>query len=149
MMTKNNENNQVPVTEESFFLEENTLNNDWMGSMMEDTVSSIEGELAVDVYETAKEMVVKAPVAGIDPENLDITLTEEMVMIKGERKEIREVDKSSYRLQECYWGSFSRTVDLPVKVLPDDANADFKNGILTIRIPKAVVNKIKKLKINI
>ena len=149
MMTKNNENSQVPVTEESFFLEENTLNNDWMGSMMEDTVTSIEGELAVDVYETAKEMVVKAPVAGIDPENLDITLTEEMVMIKGERKEIREVDKSSYRLQECYWGSFSRTVDLPVKVLPDEASADFKNGILTIRIPKAVVNKIKKLKINI
>ncbi|MDD5693325.1 MAG: Hsp20/alpha crystallin family protein [Patescibacteria group bacterium] len=149
MMTKNNDNNPVPVTEESFFLEDNTFNNDWMGSMMEDTVSNIEGELAVDVYETAKEMVVKAPVAGIDPENLDITLTEEMVMIKGERKEVREVDKSSYRLQECYWGSFSRTIDLPTKVLPDEANADFKNGILTIRIPKAVVNKIKKLKINI
>ena len=118
-----------------------------MESMVEE--AAVEGELAVDVYETAKDVVIKAPVAGIDPEDLDITITDEMVMVKGERKEEREVEKSSYHYQECYWGAFSRTVNLPVKVLPDDAKADFKNGILTIRIPKAITAKIKKLKVNL
>lgn len=149
MMAKNDNKGSLPITEESFFLEENTFGDNWMDSFSEDTSSAIEGELAVDVYETAKDIVVKAPVAGIDPDHLDLTLTDEMVMVKGERKEEKEVDKNSYHLQECYWGTFSRTVNLPAKVVPDEAKADFKNGILTIRIPKAANNKIKKLKVNL
>lgn len=149
MMAKNDNKGSLPITDESFFLEENTFGDNWMDSFSEDTSSAIEGELAVDVYETAKDIVVKAPVAGIDPDHLDLTLTDEMVMVKGERKEEKEVDKNSYHLQECYWGTFSRTVNLPAKVVPDEAKADFKNGILTIRIPKAANNKIKKLKVNL
>lgn len=149
MMAKNDNKGSLPITDESFFLEENTFGDNWMDSFSEDTSSAIEGELAVDVYETAKDIVVKAPVAGIDPDHLDLTLTDEMVMVKGERKEEKEVDKNSYHLQECYWGTFSRTVNLPTKVVPDEAKADFKNGILTIRIPKAANNKIKKLKVNL
>lgn len=148
-MAKNDNKGSLPITDESFFLEENTFGDNWMDSFSEDTSSAIEGELAVDVYETAKDIVVKAPVAGIDPDHLDLTLTDEMVMVKGERKEEKEVDKNSYHLQECYWGTFSRTVNLPAKVVPDEAKADFKNGILTIRIPKAANNKIKKLKVNL
>jgi len=149
MMAKKDDKNSLPITEESFFLEDNTFGDNWMETIADEAVSAIEGELAVDVFETAKDVVVKAPVAGIDPDYLDITLTDEMVMVKGERKEEKEVDKSSYHLQECYWGAFSRTVNLPTKVVPDEAKADFKNGILTIRIPKAANNKIKKLKVNL
>ena len=146
MMAKEDNKTTTPVTEESFFLEENTFGDNWMDTMVEQT--GVEGELAVDVYETTKDVVIKAPVAGIDPENLDITITDEMVMVKGERKEEKEVEQSAYHFQECYWGAFSRTVNLPVKVLADDAKADFKNGILTIRVPKVSTAKIKKLKVN-
>jgi HSP20 family protein len=149
MTAKNDDKKPLPVTEESFFLDDNTFSDNWMDSFAEDTSSAVEGELAVDVYETARDVVVKAPVAGIDSDNLDITLTDEMLMVKGERKEEHEVDKNSYHLQECYWGSFSRTVNLPAKVVSDEAKADFKNGILTIRIPKASSKTIKKLKVNL
>jgi len=138
-----------PVTEESFFLEETVLNNDWM-NMPETLVpeETVDGQLAVDVYETAKDMVVKAPVAGVEGEDIDITVTDEMVIIRGERKDVKEVDNGSYHAQECYWGSFSRTISLPQKGLADEAQASFSKGILTIRIPKAETNKLRKIKVN-
>jgi HSP20 family protein len=140
-----------PVTEESFFLEETVMNNEWLdqpetaSAVEEDT--TVDGQLAVDVYETAKDMVVKAPVAGVDGEEIDITVTDEMVIIRGERKDSKEVDTGSYHAQECYWGSFSRTVSLPQKGLADGAQASFAKGILTIRIPKAETNKLRKIKV--
>jgi HSP20 family molecular chaperone IbpA len=139
-----------PITEESFFLEDNVLTNDWME--MPETLAAeeptVDGQLAVDVYETAKDMVVKAPVAGVDGDDIDITVTDEMVIIRGERKDTKEVDKGSYHAQECYWGSFSRTVSLPQKGLADEAQASFSKGILTVRIPKAETNKLRKIKVN-
>lgn len=140
-----------PVTEESFFLEETVMNNDWMdlpGTTMVEEEATVDGQLAVDVYETAKDMVVKAPVAGVDGDNIDITVTDEMIIIRGERKDVKEVDNGSYHAQECYWGSFSRTVSLPQKGLADEAQASFSKGILTIRIPKAETNKLRKIKVN-
>jgi HSP20 family molecular chaperone IbpA len=140
-----------PVTEESFFLEETVMNNEWLDQpeiappVEEDT--TVDGQLAVDVYETAKDIVVKAPVAGVDGEEIDITVTDEMVIIRGERKDSKEVDTGSYHAQECYWGSFSRTVSLPQKGLADGAQASFAKGILTIRIPKAETNKLRKIKV--
>lgn len=143
MMAKKN---QTPITEESFFLDNNTLLGDFMSGVPE--LPAMEGELAVDVYENAKEIVVKAPIAGVGGDDIDITVTDDMIMIRGERKEEKEVDKSSFHLQECYWGSFSRTINLPHKCLPEEAKADFKNGILSIRVPKADINKLRKLKVN-
>jgi len=139
-----------PVTEESFFLEENILTDDWVNTGISEAPeeTALEGQLAVDVYETAKDIVVKAPVAGVDGDNIDITVTDEMVIIRGERSDIKEVDLSSYHAQECYWGSFSRTINLPQKGLADEAQADFKKGILTIRIPKAETNKLRKIKVS-
>ncbi|MDD5693670.1 MAG: Hsp20 family protein [Patescibacteria group bacterium] len=140
-----------PVTEESFFLEDTVLTNDWMGMPEGSTLeeeATVDGQLAVDVYETAKEIVVKAPVAGVDGEDIDITVTDEMVIIRGERKDVKEVDNGSYHSQECYWGSFSRSVSLPQKGLADEAKASFAKGILTIRIPKAETNKLRKIKVN-
>lgn len=105
------------------------------------------GELAVDVYQTAKDVVVKAPIAGVHHDDVDITVTDDMVAIKGERKEENEVDDESYHAKECYWGAFSRTISTPVPVVPEKANAKFKNGILTIRVPKASQSKLRKLKV--
>jgi HSP20 family protein len=140
-----------PVTEESFFLEDTVLTNDWMDmpeAVVTEEEATVDGQLAVDVYETAKEIVVKAPVAGVDGDDIDITVTDEMVIIRGERKDAREVDMGSYHAQECYWGSFSRTISLPQKGLADEAKASFAKGILTIRIPKAETNKLRKIKVN-
>ena len=148
MMMAKKDKDSLPVTEENFFLDENTMSNDWMDNVLPEI--PLEGELAVDVYETAKEIVVKAPIAGIDGnEDLDITIADDIVTVRGERKEEKEVEKDSYHAQECYWGAFSRTITLPAKVIADEAKADFKKGILTIRLPKAVTNKVKKLKVNV
>ena len=139
-----------PVTEESFFLEETVLSNDWLNSpeMAVEQETTVDGQLAIDVYETAKDMVVKAPVAGVDGDDIDITVTDEMVIIRGERKDVKEVDHGSYHAQECYWGAFSRSLNLPQKGLADEAKASFAKGILTIRIPKAETNKLRKIKVN-
>jgi HSP20 family protein len=140
-----------PVTEESFFLEDNILTDDWMAAPIvveAPEEPALDGQLAVDLYETAKEMVIKAPIAGVGGDDIDITVTDEMIIIRGERKEVKEVDLGSYHAQECYWGSFSRTLNLPQKGLADEAQADFSKGILTIRIPKAETNKLRKLKVS-
>ena len=114
-----------PVTEESFFLEDNILTDDWMESQVTTAPeeAAMDGQLAVDVYETAKDIVVKAPIAGVDGDDIDITVPDEMVIVRGERKDVKEVDLGSYHAQECYWGSFSRTIALPQKGLADEAQA--------------------------
>lgn len=149
MMAKKSQAKASPVTEESFFLEETTsLMDEYFNNPIDLPEAQIDGELAVDVYENGKEMVVKAPIAGVHGDDIDITITDDMVMIRGERKEEKEVDHSAYHLKECYWGSFSRTINLPSKGIPEEAQAEFKKGILAIRIPKAESNKLKKLKVN-
>lgn len=139
-----------PVTEESFFLEDNILTEDWLEAPVAEALEETtqDGQLAVDVFETNKEIVIKAPIAGVCGEDIDITVTDEIVIIRGERKNVKEVDLGSYHAQECYWGSFSRTLNLPKKGLADEAKADFSKGILTIRIPKAETNKLRKLKVS-
>ncbi len=139
-----------PVTEESFFLQDNILTEEWldMPIVAAPEEATVDGQLAVDVFETAKDVVIKAPIAGVGGDDIDITVTDEMVIIRGERKEAKEVDLGSYHAQECYWGSFSRTISLPKKGLADEAKADFSKGILTIRVPKAETNKLRKLKVS-
>ena len=98
-----NDNKDRTVTEESFFLEDNTFGDNWMDTMIEQP--DVQGELAVDVFETAKEVVVKAPVAGIVPDDLDITLTDEMIMIKGEKKRRKGSRKKCLSLSGMLLGS--------------------------------------------
>jgi len=107
----------------------------------------VEGQLAVDVYQTKNDVVIKAPIAGIDAEELDIAVTNESVAIKGERYDVKEVDTDEYHAQECYWGAFSRSVMLPVECDSEKAEASFKKGILTVRIPKLVKTKTRKIKV--
>lgn len=107
-----------------------------------------EGVLTLDVYRTPSEVVVESAIAGVGPEDIDINVTTDSITIRGERKRTREVHEDSYDLQECYWGRFSRSVILPEEVDADSATAEFKNGILTVRMPKKGRAKSKKLKVS-
>ena len=106
-----------------------------------------QGELAVDVYQTADAIVVKALVAGVQPGAIDIALTREMLTVSGTREDEREVEDDGYFQRELYWGSFSRTILLPEEVDVDMAEASEKHGILMIRLPK--VNKKKQTKLKV
>lgn len=104
-----------------------------------------EGQLSIDMYQTDKEVVVKAPVAGVNPEDLDIAVTEDMVHIRGKRHEEHKEERGNFIVRECYWGSFSRSQSLPVPVLADKADASInKKGVLTIRVPKAITKEKSK-----
>ncbi len=106
-----------------------------------------EGELAVDVYQTPEFVVIKALVAGVIPQNLDISLTRTMATIRGVREDEREVANENYFQKELYWGAFSRTILLPEEVDVDLAEAYEKHGILIIRLPK--INKSKETKLKV
>lgn len=116
-------------------------------STNENWMEEYEGQLAIDAYQTNDEVVIKAPIAGVRPEDLDVAITDEMVTIKGSRKEEHEMQKDSFFCQECYWGSFSRSYVLPIAVDADKAQASLKNGILTITLPKLEKTKIRSIKV--
>ena len=107
-----------------------------------------EGELAVDVYQTETDLVIQSAIAGVKPEFLDISMERDVVTIKGSREKPFE-EEGDYFTQECYWGSFSREVILPVEVDPDKAEATMKEGILTIRIPKILREKKRRIKVKV
>lgn len=109
--------------------------------------SDAEGQLTIDVYQTDTEVVIKSTIAGVKPEDLDVTINNDMVTIKGERKNEEAVNAENYYYQECYWGNFSRSVVLPIDIISDKAEASLKNGILTIRLPKADTTKTKRIQV--
>jgi HSP20 family protein len=114
---------------------------EWMGE--EET----EGQLTVDVYQTPDEIVIRSIVAGVRPEDLDVSITRDMVTVRGRREEAREVSDENYFHKELYWGAFSRTVMLPAEVEVENAQAMEKHGLLTIRLPKVDKEKQTKLKV--
>lgn len=106
-----------------------------------------EGQLALDVYQDKDNVIVKSTIAGVKPEDLDITIGSNEVTIQGERKQEEEVSSEDYFYQECYWGAFSRTLPLPVEIDVDRAAADLKDGILTLTLPKASRARTKKVRV--
>ncbi len=106
-----------------------------------------EGQLTIDVYQTDNDVVIKSTIAGVKPEDLDVSINNDMITIRGERKQDEQIHSENYYYQECYWGSFSRSVILPVDVLAEKIEASMKNGILTIRLPKATTNRTKKIQV--
>jgi HSP20 family protein len=96
-----------------------------------------EGQLAIDVYETPKKIIIKSTIAGVKPDDLDISLNNDMLTIRGKRDKDKKVKEENYLYQECYWGAFSRSVILPVEVEGDNIDAVLENGILTITLKKA------------
>ena len=130
--------------------DDNVLQDDFLDAPVidgEDWMAEAEGQLAVDVYQTKDNVVIKAPIAGVTADRLDIEVAEDIVNIRGERVEEKEVDREHYYVQECYWGSFSRSVILPTSTMAEKASAALKDGVLTITIPKVAQDKVKKIKV--
>ncbi len=113
----------------------------------EEWLSDYEGQLNIDVYQTKDNVIIKSTIAGVTPEDLDITIANDMVTIKGERKREEKIAQEDYFYQECYWGGFSRSVILPVDIDSEGVDADLKDGILTIILPKAAKAKTKKIRV--
>lgn len=108
---------------------------------------SSEAQLAVDVYQTPTEVIVISMIAGVKSEDLDISITREMVIIKAKREEPEAPEKEKYVYKELYWGSFGRTIILPDEVDADNSEAIEKHGLLIIRMPKINKNRSKSLKV--
>ena len=107
-----------------------------------------EGQLAVDAYQTNDSVVIKAPIAGVKSSEIEISITDEVVTIRGKRRQEPMVGEADYFCQECYWGSFSRSYIIPVPVDSEKAQAGLKDGILTILIPKQEKSKTRVIKIS-
>lgn len=116
-------------------------------SSNEEWMTDYEGQLNIDMYQTKDNVVIKSTIAGVRPEDIDITVANDMVTIKGSRKKEEEIDQDDYFYQECYWGGFSRSVIIPVDIDSEEIEADLKDGILTVIIPKAAKAKTKKVKV--
>lgn len=108
---------------------------------------NLPGQLAVDVYETPEKLIIQAPIAGIDKNDLDVSISDNQLSIQGTRKSGAEKDNANYYVQECYWGEFARSLTLPVPVKEDEIEAVLKDGVLTISFAKVEQNTVKKIQI--
>ena len=107
-----------------------------------------EGQLSVDVYQTDNSLVIRSTIAGVKPEDLEVTLNNDVITIRGKRYHEHDVPSENYFYQECYWGGFSRSIVLPVEVKPEKVEASLKNGVLTIVLPKAQKPKAVEVKVH-
>ncbi len=105
------------------------------------------GELPVDMFQTGEEVVIRALIAGVAPDDLDIAITRDMVTIKGMREESQEASDDDYYHRELFWGSFARSIVLPEEILIDEATADERHGLLEIRLPKVDKNRSTRLRV--
>jgi HSP20 family protein len=117
------------------------------GKGQEEWMNDFEGQLTIDMYQTKDNVIIKSTIAGVKPDDIDITIANDMVTIRGERSRDFEASAEDYFYQECYWGSFSRSVVLPVDVDIENVGADLKDGILTVILPKAAKAKAKKIRV--
>lgn len=120
---------------------------EWPGqSAIEEQVAE-EGELPVDMYQTPDSIVIRALVAGVSPDDLDIAITRDMVTIRGRREEVREAATDDYYHRELFWGGFTRTLLLPEEVVIDEAEAKEKHGFLEIVLPKVDKDRSTRLRV--
>ena len=116
-------------------------NNNWIEEENE------EAELTVDVYQTPADIVVQTMVAGVKPEDLELTISRDMITIRGKREELRTINEENFFTKELYWGAFSRTILLPAEVDPEEAEAVEKHGLLTVKLPK--IDKDRKTSVKV
>ena len=105
------------------------------------------GQLAIDVYETDEKLVIKARTAGVNKEDLDVSISDGILTISGTLSSGDESDATNWHIQECYWGEFSRTLALPVNVKEDEVEAVLKDGVLTISFSKVKQEQAKKIQV--
>lgn len=131
---------QNTVTEQIY--EEEVADDDW------DEDEDIPGQLAVDVYETADKLVIKARTAGIERKDLDVSISDNILTISGVLSGSEDDKVVQWHIQECYWGEFSRTIALPVQVKEDGVEAVLKDGVLTVSFEKEKTEAKKRILIN-
>jgi HSP20 family protein len=116
-------------------------------SAWEESEDDFPGQLAVDVYETDERLIVKARTAGVNKEDLDVSISDGILTISGTLSSGDDTDATNWHIQECYWGEFSRTLALPVAVKEDEVGAVLKVGVLTISFTKVKQEQAKKITI--
>lgn len=131
---------QNAVTEQIY--EEEIADDDW------DEDEDIPGQLAVDVYETADKLIIKARTAGIERKDLDVSISDNILTISGVLSGSEDDKVTQWHIQECYWGEFSRTIALPVQVKEDGVEAVLKDGVLTVSFEKEKTEAPKRILIN-
>ncbi len=131
----------IALPRETEEIEMEISKDNWMNNTPE------EGELSVDVYQSPNEIIIKTMVAGVKPEDLDVSISRDMVTLKGRRESERTVADDDYFHKELYWGTFSRTIVLPQEIDVDAAEAIEKHGLLIIRLPKLDKNRQTRLKV--
>lgn len=134
------------------FLNDDALPNDATAATVteetwEESEEEFPGQLAVDVYETDDKLVVKARTAGVNKEDLDVSISDGILTISGTLSSGDETDATNWHIQECYWGEFSRTLALPVSVKEDEVEAVLKDGVLTIKFNKIKQEAAKKIQV--
>lgn len=112
-----------------------------------DELPEDEGELTVDIYDAGDSIIIQSTVAGVKPEDLDVSITNDTVTIRGRRERQEEVREEHYYYKELFWGTFSRSVILPEEIEEDAAEANLKHGLLSIRLPKKRRGVVQKLKV--
>ena len=106
-----------------------------------------EGQLTIDVYQTPTHVVVQAPMAGVRSEDIDVSINNDMITIRGKRHQKNEVGDDNYYYRELFWGPFSRSVLMPDEVDSNRTEAAFKNGLLTVKMPKVNKDGVRQVKI--
>jgi len=106
-----------------------------------------EGQLSIDVFQTPESIIIKSTIAGVKSEDIDISINNDMLTIRGKREEEEKIEEDNYLYRECYWGSFSRSIILPVEVQAEKIEAVLENGVLTIALPKAKTSKQISVKV--
>ncbi len=106
-----------------------------------------DGELTVDIYDGGDAIVIQSTVAGVKPEDLDISIMDDTITVKGKRAHTEEVRESNYYYKELFWGTFTRSIILPQEVDEEGIQATLKNGLLTIRLPKKRQGRVQKINI--
>lgn len=112
-----------------------------------DEEEAVPGQLAVDVYETKEKLVVKARTAGVNKNDLDVSIADNTLSIRGTLSAGNEEDVINYFVQECYWGEFSRSIALPIAVKEDEIEAVLKDGVLTVSFTKVKQDTVKKIQV--
>lgn len=113
----------------------------------EDDTAAMPGQLAVDVYETNERLVVKARTAGVNKQDLDVSISDGILTISGTLSSGDDSDATQWHIQECYWGEFSRTLALPVPVKEEEVEAVLKDGVLTISFSKVKQEQARRIEI--
>lgn len=154
MARKPDENLLIDEELTAAFLNEDTMPQDNVGMQnnaqdesWEENDEEFPGQLAVDVYETDEKLIIKARTAGVNKEELDVSISDGILTISGTLSSGDDAEATNWHIQECYWGDFSRTLALPVSVKEDEVEAVLKDGVLTISFNKIKQEVAKKIQV--